>query len=473
MTTSISPHERELLHSALVPQLDHILHDAGELEDVENVERMACELLVPFRCTDAPPEVVGALVCAVERSEAPAGVDLLAAFARLGCGELARAAAKARERQASDGRRSHFEDSIGRLEARAAVCVQDGAAEILQVRFERPDSGEHQLGALFLEREETGGAALGGLVTTPVSEPPSFLPGPDGAAVRTIGVDELRDRARTALARTAELELAVEHELGVCLPLLAIGITGSAEGLPAVDVDLPDPLDEEPEGDSGPLYVDPFDEDAYFELEEELLAELEEHLEGQKDASDHAHFFAGSLLQWKWGYADGRLGTWRCADVAEYMLDYAPRKLPSDDETLAEAPRCISAFLSFLAARGSLAGDPLDELIVAVERLGPRFAEAARDRSNWGPAKSLISQMQAEGVELTDQEALDAWLEDFNARPQAERERVLGPAPVPIGAGFAPAPTAGPKARERGRQAKTQRRGKRKQARAARKRNRR
>ncbi len=100
MIDSISAHERELLHSALLPQLDDILHEAGELEDVEDVEdveRMACELLVPFESTDAPPEVVGALVEAVEQSEARAGVDLLAAFARLGCGEVARAATEACE----------------------------------------------------------------------------------------------------------------------------------------------------------------------------------------------------------------------------------------------------------------------------------------------------------------------------------------------------------------------------------------
>jgi hypothetical protein len=473
MTNSISLHERELLRSALVPQLDDILHQAGELEGVENVERMACELLVPFQSTDAPPEVVGALVEAIEQSEARAGVDLLAAFARLGCGEVARVATEACERKASDGCRSRFEDSIGRVEARAAACIQDGAAEILQVRFERPGSGEHQLCALFLERDETGGAALGGMVTTPMPEPPPFLPGAEGATAKAIGLDDLRDRARTALARTAELELAVEHELGVCLPLMAIGITGSADGLPVVDVDLPDPFDEEPEGEGGPLYVDPLDEDAYFEIEGQLLAELEEHLEGQKDASDHAHFFAGSLLHWKWGYADGRLGTWHCADVAEYMLDYAPRKLPSDDETLTEAPRGIATFLRFLDARGSRAGDPLDELIAEVERLSPHFAEAARDRSNWGPAKSLVSQMQAEGVDPTEPGALDTWMDDFNSRPQAERNRVLGPALEAMTPAPGRPPAADPGARERDRQAKAQRRGKRKQVRAARKRNRR
>jgi hypothetical protein len=42
--------------------------------------------------------------------------------------------------------------------------------------------------------------------------------------------------------------------------------------------------------------------------------------------------------------------------------------------------------------------------------------------------------MSAEGIEIGDPEAMQAWMDDFNARPFDERDRVLGPtypAPTP------------------------------------------
>lgn len=42
-----------------------------------------------------------------------------------------------------------------------------------------------------------------------------------------------------------------------------------------------------------------------------------------------------------------------------------------------------------------------------------------------GPAAALIRAMIAEGVDLDDQDAIDAWIEDFNALPYEDRERLL------------------------------------------------
>lgn len=289
-SSGLTERARELLRSELTPRIDEILHDAGELESVEEVERMACELLLPFQSADAPPELASALVEAVGGSEAAAAPHLLTAFSVLGRGAVGSVAA-------ASGRQSRFEGLVGRLEPRAAARVIDGAAEVLQVRFERPETGEYQLGAVFLEREDGGGAALAGGVTAPTPEPGRFIPSPGGARARTVSLDEVRRRIEKALARTAELELAVDRE-------------------------------------------------------------------------------------------------------------------------------------------------------------------------------PLVAEMEADGVELGDQAALDAWMEDFNARPPEERDRVVGPALERMG----PVPPLGdPEPTERPRPSgpsKAQRRGKRKQARGARKRNR-
>lgn len=38
---------------------------------------------------------------------------------------------------------------------------------------------------------------------------------------------------------------------------------------------------------------------------------------------------------------------------------------------------------------------------------------------------------KAEGVVLGDQASMDAWMEEFNQRPRAERDQVLGPSAYP------------------------------------------
>ena len=433
-------------------ELDQLLGEAGALDGLESVERMACELLVSLGDAQVPPEFGEAFVEALAQSEADGAPNLLAALAQLGTGPMSSAAAAALE----DAPPPRLGDLIGRVEACDAALTQDGRAEVVQVRFERP-SGEFQLAGVFLERE---GPAFGGMVTSPRSEVLAFMPSPGREEPQQIGVAEAKERIEAALALTAELGIAVDRELGVGLPLIALGLTGAADGLPAVEVE-----EQSPEEGPGPLSVDPGDEDTFLLVERGLLEELEEYVDDEPYA-DHAAFFAQSLLQWKWSYVDGRLGTWTLDDIEAFMLDHLPRKLPSDDETLAAAPHGVRTFLTFLSDRGSLVGAPLDELIATVGSLEEPFVDAARDPGNWGPAKALVAQMESEGVEPTDQAALDAWMEDFNARPFEERDRILGP---PLeGAASA----AGKSDARRPQPNKAERRGKRKQARAARRRNR-
>jgi hypothetical protein len=181
----------------------------------------------------------------------------------------------------------------------------------------------------------------------------------------------------------------------------------------------------------------------------------------------HADFVASSMLQWKGDYDDGRLGRWTRADLAEYLLDYFPRKVSVDEETLAAVPECVCAFLGFLDARGSLSGEPLEQLEQGCEALRDEFHARARDSSQWGLAKAMVMQMLAEGVDPSAPGALDAWMADFNTRPRAQRDTIVGPAADRMTHGAGLRPVAGPHP------PKQQRAERRKAQRTARKRNRR
>lgn len=173
------------------------------------------------------------------------------------------------------------------------------------------------------------------------------------------------------------------------------------------------------------------------------------------------------MLEWKGGYDDGRLGRWTVDDLAEFMLDYFPRKVTVSAETLDDVPECVIAFLGFLAERGSLSGDPLEELEAACWELRDEFRERADSPQSCGLAKSMAMQMLAEGVDISEPGAMDAWIADFDSRPRADRDAVVGGAVDRMGDAGRPAP-----GNNAGRAASQRRSKKRKSQRAARKRNR-
>lgn len=57
------------------------------------------------------------------------------------------------------------------------------------------------------------------------------------------------------------------------------------------------------------------------------------------------------------------------------------------------------------------------------------------DETRFSMGKRLVAAMRADGVDPTDQEAMDAWVARFNERPFAERDRIIGPPPSqpPVG----------------------------------------
>ncbi len=171
----------------------------------------------------------------------------------------------------------------------------------------------------------------------------------------------------------------------------------------------------------------PDDEAAYTEAREQLVDEL------QTWAGDPDPFAAhvGSLLDFKWAYADGDLLTWRAEHVEEFLVDWLPRKVTIPDDAISQVAPQVAAFFAFLDATARLGprSDPASRLVALTESLGADLEARIRDRSNWGPGKALAAAMEADGVEIGDQDAMDAWVHDFNSRTFAEREAVLGPAP--------------------------------------------
>jgi hypothetical protein len=136
-------------------------------------------------------------------------------------------------------------------------------------------------------------------------------------------------------------------------------------------------------------------------------------------------------IHYKWACLDGHLTSWTCADLDEVYLELHPAKVMVDDEDLGDVLEEAKAFVRFLDETGLLAPDsePADVLVEHLEAIEGQFRHNMADTSRYSFGKRLWTSAQAEGVRLDDQVSVEAFMADFNARPRAEREAILGRGP--------------------------------------------
>ena len=66
--------------------------------------------------------------------------------------------------------------------------------------------------------------------------------------------------------------------------------------------------------------------------------------------------------------------------------------------------------LSWAATRSHLPTFLVQEALDVIDEIGDEALEALSDQSRWGPAKQVAMRMLADGVDLTDGDAVDEWL---------------------------------------------------------------
>lgn len=442
MGITLSDGEREELREAFGLKLVEVgmefdrLEAEGELTP-DGLERLALEATGPGRDAAAPTELGGLTIEAIEGLGGRAGALLLAAVELLVPG-LATAAREALGRLGASGvPLPGLPAGTGELRLAEAKRYRRQDEDLYLLLLKRPAIAGPQPGARWqvacvpIDRED--GTVFEGFLTPAdlegaardLLEAPEEGAAPDPERVAPV---EIGRALRRAAARNRERGWPIRWELGLALPLLARALCDDPASLGGLRII--------PEG--GELWADPEDADDFERLSEATLGDYESHLEeigrlaeaGTESAAPlqdvdalrrSGVFVARTMLEWKWGL-DGRMGQWTVENVEELLLDHAPRKLPSDEETIADTPACVAAFIDFLSGIRMLSGDLAGTLVACCEDLCEEFAEEMRDRSRWGPAKAVAAQMRADDVDLESREEVDAWIADFNARPRAERD---------------------------------------------------
>ncbi|MCC6223715.1 MAG: hypothetical protein IT201_09545 [Thermoleophilia bacterium] len=314
----------------------------------------------------------------------------------------------------------------GRLTVEQAwLMVDEGPLHALILLCSRAASEGRQLFSFTVETLLSEGAVKDGLVTgttegarlvkeltqTP-PEPVELRPlDPADAAARVVAA--AAQGARTGLAPTEDGLVALR------VFLRASGVEDADAIVQALEL-----------GESLADRVADLEGEARREAIDALAREAQAWLEAQGyDAArvEAATFASGLMGDFRAFHLDADAASWTAGELDEFMLDWVPRGVALTDEEAGDFPEAVVDALAFLAATGRLSERQAAALSARVRRQAGEFARACADPASGGPAKALFAAMAAEGVELGNEEAMRAWLDDFNARPFEERDRILGP----------------------------------------------
>ncbi|MEX2548551.1 MAG: hypothetical protein WD830_12315 [Chloroflexota bacterium] len=157
-----------------------------------------------------------------------------------------------------------------------------------------------------------------------------------------------------------------------------------------------------------------------------------EFLSSQSGAAalDEADAIAELCLDYSCDYLGEEPFRWSPIVVEQFMLDYLPRKVSLSMAQVRQLPAVLREWVSFALTKRGLEERWITETEAAVDRWSRDFRRAVTDTEQFGLAKRLGNALLADGVDALDQASVQRWIDDFNARPQTERDSLLGKPPT-------------------------------------------
>jgi len=135
------------------------------------------------------------------------------------------------------------------------------------------------------------------------------------------------------------------------------------------------------------------------------------------------------LLQARQDWLDSPDPTlWRTGDVHRLLIDVAAPRLTDTGRLSEHGPAALRTLYDFLddTDRFHPASMRPTTLRKELDRAAAKFPAAMADESVWRLAKRVFMAMLADGVDLEDGAAIDAWAAAFTAGPIERRRAVLG-----------------------------------------------
>jgi hypothetical protein len=146
-------------------------------------------------------------------------------------------------------------------------------------------------------------------------------------------------------------------------------------------------------------------------------------------AAGHAHdvdadiveVLADTFVDFGDGYLHGGVLAWSPGEVERFMLDWVQRKVLLEAQDVEALPGVLREWVAFVLRRRGLAEEHIAPVVEAVDEYAADFRDLESDPEQGGPAKQIMSRLLAEGVDPTDQEAVNRVIGAYNAEQNARR----------------------------------------------------
>lgn len=166
------------------------------------------------------------------------------------------------------------------------------------------------------------------------------------------------------------------------------------------------------------------DEDLLLARREELIERFAVWARSHAPQADPAD--ADVALDWKISYGDGLLTTWSVPDLAEFALEWCPRKLSMPASLVPGFLDSMGEFFLFLAGQGLLEGAGPEQLRSWCTRHAHDVERAMADPRNFGMAKSQFSGVGGLENPPEDQAGVESMMQRLQAMSPDEIDAVLG-----------------------------------------------
>jgi hypothetical protein len=129
-----------------------------------------------------------------------------------------------------------------------------------------------------------------------------------------------------------------------------------------------------------------------------------------RPATDIARWF----IDFACDYGAGDPLRWSPIAVEILLTDWLPRKVILESAEVSALPDVLRSFIRYAALRKGLATDVFAETLEAVDRFASDFTAGMADEERAGPAKELALAMRAAAIDLTDDIAVQRWIDERN-----------------------------------------------------------
>jgi hypothetical protein len=393
----------------LAPIMDRmvsiVLSDVSGLQDATQAECWASEIVSiwsgeKFPDGNAEEVFLPAFVRALERRASAKALATLRALSGVGSESLSRRAEAAADRLAGRGfPEPRWSGRVGRAEPVAAELMyeesfDDGVSVFIE--FASPGGERHTLG-IYIDHN-LGGLVKDAFLAGPLSEVRSELPprahNDVGLALRELSLAEARARVEAALFMLDHTyEPPVEEDVRTLRALVDARLRGLPDGFELTGQH----------------------EEISIEERERLLADFLASPEGVRWRGDeHAQDVVSTAITFGADSNHGGPLRWSVVVVEIFMTSWLAHKIDREPVFFERVAEVLPDWVRYAGRIRGVPGEPLNQAVQAVTQFRQEMLESINDPDAWGPAKTFAIAAQAAGVNLTDPEALNTFIEMYN-----------------------------------------------------------